>query len=99
MYSTCITVYVNADKTKEFIDFTSETRKQTIENEPNCLWFDLMQSSTDETVFLFYEAYKTEADFRAHLSQPYTKLWLEKARKIVYGKEFELNSYNRAFVD
>lgn len=96
MYSTCITVHIKTSEIKKFVEFTSVAMKAVLENETNCKWFDLMQSSTDESEFMFYEAYESKEDFDYHLEQPHTKLWLSQTSEL-FDDKIEVHSYKKAF--
>lgn len=97
MYSTCITVHVKKSEIKKFLELTDIVMKATLENEPKCKWFDLMQSSTDEAEFMFYEAYEDKESFDEHLVQPHTKLWLSQTLEL-FDDKIGLHSYNQAFL-
>jgi quinol monooxygenase YgiN len=39
--------------------------------EPGCLEYRVHRAASGDGLFVFYEAWRTEADLRAHLAQPY----------------------------
>lgn len=51
--------------------------------EPGCLFFDVLvgEGALDEVVF--YEAYRNEAAFQAHMASPHTKEWQARALPLV----------------
>ena len=53
--------------------------------EKACLQYDLHQSSEDENLFIFQEAWASQADLDFHNSQPYLKAFGEKAATILDG--------------
>ncbi|MDX1992070.1 MAG: putative quinol monooxygenase [bacterium] len=82
MYSLGITVHIKPEHVAEFIEFTREIVVQS-RLEPGCLWFDLLRSEHDPSIFTSYEAYRSEADYQEHLRQPYIRAWLERARPLM----------------
>ncbi len=96
MYSTCIKVFIQPDKSEEFVSFSKEVAEES-RKEKNCLWFDLMRSASEPSTFLFYEAYSSESDFKFHLKQPYVQSWLEKTKKITVDPGFELDSFHQLY--
>ena len=43
--------------------------------EAGCLFFDLLRNPNDPDEIVFYEAYRTRADFDAHLATPHVRAW------------------------
>jgi quinol monooxygenase YgiN len=95
-YSTCIKIFIQTDKVNDFIAYSRSVVDQS-RKEIGCLWFDLMQSDLEPNTFLFYEAYKSEDDFKLHLQESYVRDWLTETKKIMVGKGFELNSYRQVY--
>jgi quinol monooxygenase YgiN len=51
--------------------------------EPGCLFFDVLRSASDPDEVVFYEAYRTKADFDAHLTAPHVKGWQAAALPLI----------------
>jgi len=51
--------------------------------EPGCLHFDLLRSTSSPDEIVFYEAYRTRADFDAHLTTEHVRAWQTAALPII----------------
>ncbi len=65
MIVTTVTVYVKPENIDDFIEATIENHEASIK-EPGNMRFDVLQSMTDPTRFLLYEAYQSEEEAAAH---------------------------------
>mgnify|MGYP000555748035 CR=1 FL=1 len=82
MYSLGVTVHIQPEHVQEFITISREVITQS-RAELGCLWYDMLRSEKDPTIFTSYEAYKSEEDFQVHLRTSYVRDWLEKTRRIM----------------
>jgi autoinducer 2-degrading protein len=87
MIVTTVTVYVKPENIEDFIEASTENHESSIK-EPGNRRFDVLQSMTDPTRFLLYEAYQSEKEAAAHKeTEHYLKWrravdsWMAKARK------------------
>lgn len=76
MIVTCVHVTVKADHIQEFIEATTANHNASVE-EPGNLRFDLLQLANDESEFMIYEAYDSEASAAAHKDTAHYKSWRE----------------------
>ena len=51
--------------------------------EPGCLHFDLLRSTSCPEEIVFYEAYRTKADFDAHVATAHVRAWQAAALPII----------------
>lgn len=51
--------------------------------EPGCLNYDFHVDATDPCIFVFYENWRSEADFSAHMAMPHLKPLLDQAERLV----------------
>jgi len=51
--------------------------------EPGCLFFDLLVGDGDTPEILFYEAYRDQEAFNAHMEAPHTKAWQAAALPLI----------------
>ena len=51
--------------------------------EPGCINYDLHQSLEDNTLFLFYENWKSKKDLDEHLNMPYLRDFLARADDVL----------------
>lgn len=87
MIVTTIAVYVKPENIEDFIEASTENHESSIK-EPGNMRFDVLQSMTDPTRFLLYEAYQSEEEAAAHKkTEHYLKWkrtvdsWMAKARE------------------
>ncbi|MEM9219984.1 MAG: antibiotic biosynthesis monooxygenase [Cyanobacteria bacterium P01_F01_bin.150] len=76
MVVTCVHVYVNLANVKDFITATLLNHQNSIQ-EPENKRFDVLQDPSDETHFILYEAYQSEAGAAAHKKTPHYLKWRE----------------------
>lgn len=76
MIVTCVHVRVKPEHVQDFIRASSRNHESSI-HEPGNLRFDILQSSTDSTRFLLYEAYESEEAAAAHKNTEHYKVWRE----------------------
>ena len=62
------------------IALVSENARNSVEKEPGCLQFDVMQAADNPNRILLFEVYENEAAFQAHGKTDHIKAFLEKAR-------------------
>jgi len=74
MTVTCVYVRVKEAHIDDFVRATTENHLSSIE-EPGNLRFDVLQSVSDPTSFLLYEAYETEEAAAAHKSTDHYLIW------------------------
>jgi (4S)-4-hydroxy-5-phosphonooxypentane-2,3-dione isomerase len=76
MIVTCVHVFVKPSHLADFIAASTANHKESIK-EPGNLRFDLLQLTEDETQFMIYEAYDSEASAAAHKETEHYKTWRE----------------------
>ena len=74
MKISAVTVKVKDEFVEDFIRASLIHQKNTTQEKGN-LRFDLLQSKTDPTSFLFYEAYESESDIALHREADSYKTW------------------------
>lgn len=74
MYSLTIVLEPLAGKRDELVAACLATVEPT-RAEPGCLFFDVLVGEGTSTEVVFYEAYRDDAAFQAHMAAPHTKQW------------------------
>jgi autoinducer 2-degrading protein len=74
MYVTLVNIHVKSEHLAEFIEVTRANHEGSV-REPGNLRFDVLQSSTDPTCFILYEAYRDEAASKAHKETAHYAAW------------------------
>jgi autoinducer 2-degrading protein len=80
MIVTIVNVYVKKEHINNFISETILNHCGSIKEEEN-LRFDVLQSQSDPTNFVLYEAYKSEEGSKAHKETPHYLRWKEDVEK------------------
>lgn len=76
MIVTCVHISVKPEFLEKFVVACRANHQESIK-EPGNLRFDFLQLAEDETQFLFYEAYDSEASAAAHKATQHYKTWRE----------------------
>jgi (4S)-4-hydroxy-5-phosphonooxypentane-2,3-dione isomerase len=74
MFVTLVDIHVKAEHLAQFIEATRANHEGSV-CEPGNLRFDILQSATDPTRFVFYEAYSDEASAKAHKETAHYAQW------------------------
>ncbi len=61
--------------------------------EPGCLHFDLLRSTDCPEEIVFYEAYRTKADFDAHLATVHVREWQASALPLIDRDSIKMPSH------
>ena len=77
MYALVVTIQVQPEHREEFIKATLDDARGSIQNEPNCLRFDVLQDLGDPNRIHLYEVYKDQAAVDAHRAAPHFTKWRE----------------------
>lgn len=77
MIITTVTVYVKPENINDFIEASTENHQASIK-EPGNMRFDVLQSMTDPTRFLLYEAYESEEAAAAHKKTEHYLKWKKR---------------------
>lgn len=73
MYVILSPVQIKRDHREEFIQAIIEDARDSVEKEPDCLRFDVIQDSAHMDRIWLYEVYTDEAAFKRHLETPHLK--------------------------
>ncbi len=76
MHVTLVHVHVKPEHVDDFIAATRRNHEASVK-EPGNLRFDVLQQADDPTRFVLYEAYRSEADARAHKDTAHYLEWRE----------------------
>ncbi len=74
MQVTLVQVHVLPEHIRDFIAASAANHRASVQ-EPGNLRFDILQSPEDPGHFIFYEAYRSEADAAAHKETAHYRAW------------------------
>ena len=80
MYVIVAPIQIKEGHKEEFIKAILEDAQGSVNNEPGCLRFDVIQDGGDANRIWLYELYTDAAAFDAHLQAPHLKRWLDTVK-------------------
>jgi len=75
MYVIIVPIQVKEGHKEEFVKASLLDAQGSVNDEPGCLRFDLIQDPGDPNRVWLYEIYKDEAAFQAHTQAPHFIKW------------------------
>ena len=85
MYIILAPLQVKGEYKDQFVKAMLDDAKSSVNNEPGCLRFDVIQDAKEANRIWVYEVYEDEEAFQSHLNSPHffkwretTKDWLEQ---------------------
>ena len=70
-----VTVRMKPEYRDQILKGALEDGRGSREDEPGCLRFDVIQDDNDPNTIYFYEVYKDDAAFDAHVKAPHFPAW------------------------
>ncbi len=71
MYIIIAPIQIREGHKEQFMQAIIEDAKGSVNDEPGCLRFDVIQDAGDENRIWLYEVYQDEAAFQAHTQAPH----------------------------
>jgi autoinducer 2-degrading protein len=75
MITLTVSLHVIPAYLDEFIEAITENARRSFADEPDCLYFDVCQDTSDPYHFIFHEAYTDENGIAAHRAAPHFADW------------------------
>ena len=72
-----------------FVEAMIDDAKGSVENEPGCLRFDVIQDGADPNRIWLYEVYVDEAAFQEHLKAPHFIKWRDTVKDWFAENDFK----------
>lgn len=76
MFTLFVSVKVKPEMRDQFLAAMEEDATGSVRDEPGCLRFDVLQDLSDPDRYYFYEVYRDEEAFQAHMKMPHLAGWL-----------------------
>ena len=73
-------IQIKAEHKEAFIEAMLGDAKGSVNNEPGCLRFDVIQEGADPNRIWLYEVYVDEAAFQAHTRTPHYITWRDTVK-------------------
>lgn len=80
MYVIVATIQIQPERREAFIVEMLADAQGSVENEPGCLRFDVIQDGEDANRIYLYEVYRDEAAFEAHGKAPHFIKWRDAVK-------------------
>ena len=86
MYIIVVSIEIAEGHKEEFIKAMLVDARGSLNNEPGCLRFDVIQDGGDANKIWLYEVYADEAAYQAHTQQAHFLEWRETTKDWIVGK-------------
>lgn len=80
MYIIIAPIQIKEGHKEAFVAAMLDDAKGSLQNEPGCLRFDVVQDAGDPNRIWLYEVYVDEAAFQAHLQAPHFITWRDTVK-------------------
>ncbi len=75
LYIIIANIEIKPEHREAYMEAMLDDAKGSVENEPGCLRFDVLQNREDPNKIHLYEVYRDEAAVDAHVQQPHFIKW------------------------
>ena len=80
MHALVVTIQIKPEYREPFMEAMLQDARGSVENEPGCLRFDIVQDTEDPNRIHLYEVYRDEAAIEAHRQAPHFLKWRETVK-------------------
>jgi quinol monooxygenase YgiN len=80
MYGLIVTINIKPGFKDQFMEALMEDARGSVNNEPGCLRFDVLEDSEEPNRIYLMEEYRDEAAFQAHTQQPHMTKWRDAVK-------------------
>lgn len=80
MLALLVAIKIKPGYRDKFVDELMSDARGSVNDEPGCLRFDVLQDSADPNSIYLYEVYKDEKALEAHREAPHYKKWREAVK-------------------
>jgi quinol monooxygenase YgiN len=98
MYAIMITLRALPGRGDELVRVSRATVEPS-RAEPGCLFFDLLRAEGSPDEIVFYESYRSQADFEAHLATAHVRAWQAEALPMIDRASIRMPSHRSVLSD
>ena len=80
MFAVIVKITIKPEHKKEFIDAMFDDARGSVQNEPNCFLFNIIQDQDAPNLLHLYEVYKDATTFQEHTKTPHFVRWVETTK-------------------
>ncbi len=96
MHVVVATMQIKPEFREPFMDSMLDDARGSMQNEPGCFQFSVVQDKSDPNRIVLFEVYKDEAAFEVHKQQPHFVQW-ENTVKDWYAAPVQVIQGSNAF--
>jgi autoinducer 2-degrading protein len=91
MYALVVTIHIKPEYRQPFIEAMLDDARNSVQNEPGCLLFNVVQDEADPNCIYLYEVYRNAQAFEHHTQTPHFIRWVDTtkdwfAQPVIIGK-------------
>lgn len=83
MHAMFVTVKVKPERRERFLEVIEYDAIHSVQDEPGCVDFNVLQDQSDPDTYYFYEVYRDEAALEAHRQTPHFAKWSEASGEVL----------------
>lgn len=80
MYALFVTIQIQPEHREAFLESMLDDARGSVNDEPGCFRFDVLQDPQDPNKIYLYEIYRDRAAFEAHLQAPHLIRWRDTVK-------------------
>jgi quinol monooxygenase YgiN len=80
MYAILVTIHIKPEFRAPFLESMLDDARGSVNDEPGCYRFDVLQDDNDPNTIFLYEVYRDQAGFDAHLVAPHYIRWRDTVK-------------------
>ena len=80
MQALVVTIQIKPEHREAFMEAMLDDARGSVQNEPGCLRFDVIQDAEDPNRIHLYEVYRDQAAIEAHRQAPHYTKWRETVK-------------------
>jgi len=77
---------VKPELIESFMPLIDINARASVENEPGCFQFDVMQAIDEPNKIILYEVYENEKAFKVHMEMAHTQTFLTAAKPMIQAQ-------------
>lgn len=80
MFALLVTIHIQPQHRQAFMASMLDDARGSVNDEPGCYRFDVLEDSKDPNTIYLYEVYHDEAAFQEHLKAPHFLRWRDTVK-------------------
>jgi autoinducer 2-degrading protein len=76
MFAVIVKIRIKPENRRQFIEAMLADGRGSVQKEPDCLLFNIVEDHTDPNLLHLYEVYTSEQAFESHKQTPHFQTWV-----------------------